>query len=71
VNLSRLILYGIKKIDRTLISGRYALQKLDRPVPQPYNFRWLRYQYETELSWIRQIRQELQEMEATRQWAKL
>jgi hypothetical protein len=27
-------------------------------------------QYETELSWIRQIRQELGEMEAARQWAK-
>lgn len=27
-------------------------------------------QYETELSWIRQIRRELQEMEAARQWAK-
>ena len=27
-------------------------------------------QYETELSWILQIRQELQEMEATRQWVK-
>jgi hypothetical protein len=26
--------------------------------------------HETELSWIRQIRQELGEMEATRQWAK-
>ena len=28
-------------------------------------------QYETELSWIRQICQELQEMEAARPWAKL
>jgi len=27
-------------------------------------------QYKTELSWIRQIRRELQEMEAARQWAK-
>ena len=27
-------------------------------------------QYETELSWIRQMRLELQEMEAARQWAK-
>jgi DNA-binding PadR family transcriptional regulator len=27
-------------------------------------------QYETELSWVRQIRKELQEMETARQWAK-
>jgi len=27
-------------------------------------------QHKTELSWIRQIRQELGEMEAARQWAK-
>jgi hypothetical protein len=27
-------------------------------------------QYENELSWIRQIRQELGQMEAARQWAK-
>ena len=27
-------------------------------------------QYESELSWIRQIRQELGQMEAARQWAK-
>ena len=27
-------------------------------------------QYETELSWIRQMRQELEQMEAARQWAK-
>ena len=26
--------------------------------------------YETELSWIRQIRQEFQQMEAAHQWAK-
>ena len=53
------------------MSGRDALQKLDRPVPQPDIFRWLRCQYETELSWIRQIRQKLQEMEAAHQRAKL
>ena len=27
-------------------------------------------QYETELSWIRQIRQELEQMEVNKQWAK-
>ena len=52
------------------MSGRYALQELDRPVPQPYIFRWLWYQHETELSWIRQVRQELEQMETARQWAK-
>jgi hypothetical protein len=70
MNLSRLILCGINKNGPNIDVQSVCSTELNRPVPQPYIFRWLRYQYETELIWIRQIRQELQQMEVARQWAK-
>jgi len=41
-----------------------------RSRPGGHDLQELDAQHETELSWIRQIRQELEQMEAARQWVK-